>query len=495
MRGRLSRLLPSRRWAIRIVGGVLLSFAIFVLGRWIWWEYTRAQGEKELAAAITETGALDSRWRWEQIEEDREQVPDEENSILVMKRYYEALPRNRPNEPWNSWSADSLKMPNGEKLLPEASDNRRLDDDRLSKLMEELNKNETSLEIARSLKGYPRGRAIVQITPNVLDTRLPHVDWCRSASDMLVLDIEQLLHRNGFDKVWSRVTAILHTGAGLRGEWTLILQLVRIAVRAKAVRRIERILAMGVSQPDSLRNAQAHLLVEESEDLLKPAIRGERAMWILLFENLDNGRYDNFDGGSKGTFPWDRGFGWKLYRSRLPEDEAYYLRAMNQFIRIAGLPSHEQLSRYRQELGHITDEISESNRDKRLMVSGLLLPAVEKVAEAAIRDRALLRCAITALAAERFRIDTKNWPKSPADLCPKYINEVPIDPFDGLPLKHVARDDGLTIYSVGVDGQDDGGRGLTSDGREKGSDLGFQLWDVDKRGKPATPQLKEADRP
>jgi ankyrin repeat protein len=43
------------------------------------------------------------------------------------------------------------------------------------------------------------------------------------------------------------------------------------------------------------------------------------------------------------------------------------------------------------------------------------------------------------------------------DLVPAYIREMPVDPFDGKPLKMIPKKDGLIIYSIGPDFKDNGG--------------------------------------
>jgi hypothetical protein len=98
---------------------------------------------------------------------------------------------------------------------------------------------------------------------------------------------------------------------------------------------------------------------------------------------------------------------------------------------------------------------------------------------------------LTALSAERFRIAHKRWPKDLQELCPAYLDEVPIDPFDGKPLKFAHRYDGIVIYSVDKDGKDDGG-----DVHKKSSDdvdpkdLGLRLWNPDHRHLPPEPKKK-----
>ena len=57
------------------------------------------------------------------------------------------------------------------------------------------------------------------------------------------------------------------------------------------------------------------------------------------------------------------------------------------------------------------------------------------------------------------------------------------DPYTGEPLKYAVRDGCVVIYSVGPDGEDDGGEVLRFRGGEK-YDLGVFLHDPARRGLP-----------
>jgi hypothetical protein len=75
------------------------------------------------------------------------------------------------------------------------------------------------------------------------------------------------------------------------------------------------------------------------------------------------------------------------------------------------------------------------------------------------------------------------------DLVPRYLSEVPNDPFDGKPLRLKHTEDGLVIYSVGLDGDDNGGNlGRGTQLLKPGTDLGAQLWNVKDRRQPYRPE-------
>jgi hypothetical protein len=71
---------------------------------------------------------------------------------------------------------------------------------------------------------------------------------------------------------------------------------------------------------------------------------------------------------------------------------------------------------------------------------------------------AMRRTSIAALAIERFRrANAGQPPRSLEDLVPAYLAAVPLDPFDGNPLKYKADAGGYVIYSVDRNRADDGG--------------------------------------
>jgi RNA polymerase sigma factor (sigma-70 family) len=66
-----------------------------------------------------------------------------------------------------------------------------------------------------------------------------------------------------------------------------------------------------------------------------------------------------------------------------------------------------------------------------------------------------------AFALAAYRGEHKRYPDKLEDLAPKYLAEVPCDLFSGKALFYRPSKDRYLLYSVGVNGQDDGGRGST----------------------------------
>ncbi len=85
-----------------------------------------------------------------------------------------------------------------------------------------------------------------------------------------------------------------------------------------------------------------------------------------------------------------------------------------------------------------------------LALTGLLFETdAERIAK--------LRAARSAVAVERYRLKNGNVPEKLEELVPSFLSQVPLDPFDGKPLRYKKTATGYKVYSIGSDGDDDGG--------------------------------------
>lgn len=62
-----------------------------------------------------------------------------------------------------------------------------------------------------------------------------------------------------------------------------------------------------------------------------------------------------------------------------------------------------------------------------------------------------------ALAFERYRIKTGQPPATLEELVPEFLESMPIDPFDGQPLRYRRSEKGYVVYSISENLQDEGG--------------------------------------
>jgi hypothetical protein len=164
-------------------------------------------------------------------------------------------------------------------------------------------------------------------------------------------------------------------------------------------------------------------------------------------------------------------------------DWADALDYATQSIALAGLPEHQRLA----ALG----TLALPTRGKLNCFANGCASRTPRALKDSLCEQAYFRCTLAALAAERFRLLTGEWPKS-LEVIPKAIlPSVPLDPMTGKPILYVRRADGVTVYSVGMDGLDDGGKIDRSGPPIKhGPDLGIRLYNPNQRRLPSL-QLPE----
>ncbi len=78
-----------------------------------------------------------------------------------------------------------------------------------------------------------------------------------------------------------------------------------------------------------------------------------------------------------------------------------------------------------------------------------------------------------AFALSAWRGDHDSYPKTLAELAPKYLESLPLDLFTDQPLRYERTADGYRLYSFGPNGTDDEGRG--EDDLPRGDDLAVQM--------------------
>jgi hypothetical protein len=93
----------------------------------------------------------------------------------------------------------------------------------------------------------------------------------------------------------------------------------------------------------------------------------------------------------------------------------------------------------------------------------LLGPAVMKVQHATDRQRQRDDNVIIGFALAWYQRENGHYPKYLAALTPKYLQQVPLDLCSGKPLIYQTTMDGYLLYSVGVNGEDEGGHGPRDD--------------------------------
>jgi hypothetical protein len=458
--------------------------------------YCDVASERELQAAYAETDRLDPRWRLEDIEADRAVVPGATNSATQVMKAKRLLPKQWPY--WDfAWMPSNRQEGANSELKQQFQEfvdsltfldaQRQFNEEQLTALRDELLRAEAALTEARRLADMGEGRYPVTYSPDFVSTRMPNAQDARQIASLLAYDVALRAQDKDTDGAVSSCRAIFNTVRSLGDDPLLISLLVRVGLRGVAVSRVQRVLAQGEPSDKALVALQTLIENEERQQLFLTAARGERAGQDHLMEAIQTGKITMSIqqvaelGGlgldaKNGPTPYET-LVWSSNSSKRAQRTAM-LRWMNRYVEIAKLPPEKR--------GAELQQLEATNKDQPVMVR-LLVRTLSLFANAAQRSDAAIRCALLAVAAERYRRAQSRWPATLEALkAGGYLQTIPTDPYDGQPLRW-RRFDGVTVvYSVGPSGRYDGGK-LENPDDLPSLDVEFRLWDVAKRRQPPVP--------
>jgi ABC-type transport system involved in multi-copper enzyme maturation permease subunit len=451
---------PSRSW--RLVGWTLFLLPLAaVLG---WYGYSHYAAEKSLQEAIANADQLDLGWRLDELEAKRAVIPDEENSMNVVREVKTRLPKD--------W-AENVDVKFYDHFL-ELAPEKQLTERQINDLTELFKRYEPILVLARRLADMPHGRAPITWNADGLFILLVDTQNARTAANVLWYDTLFQAQKGNADGALISCRGIINTARSIGDEPFIISMLVRTGVLGLGIGSVERTLAQGEPGEGAMRALQQLLEEEEKEPLFLIGLRGERANWDHVLEHFEKGKAKikearNLWGGPNEVV---------LMSGSLKGQRAAFLKLMNEYIEAAKLPEERQDAEFKRIDLTLTQQPS--------MVK-MVVPATTRLLSSFRRSQALLHTAIVALAVERFRREHGRWPDTVAELVPGKLQHVYIDPYDGKPLRYRRNSDGVVIYSVGPDLVDNGGKMDRTNRMLSGTDVGIQLWDPTKRRQPPAP--------
>lgn len=413
-----------------------------------------------LAEATAAIDLRDPGWRLQEIEAARAAVPDDDNSALVIDATVKLLPQDWPPPEWKPWPD-----------LP-PSPQQPLDPETCRQVRETLDAVKPALQEARKLEHLPRGRFAITYRSNPFLTLIPHVQRARSVAILLVLDALRSMEEGDYTQAANSCRAAINAGRSIGDEPFAISQLVRTAIVQIACGVVQRLLARCELGEHELVALQQLLEEEEKYPRLLVSCRGERALMDGTLTAMENGE-TGLD--MERVPPLSRQERWQtfLIRDGLRQQHTSAVPLMNKLVEIAETPAPLRQRPLQEYQALLTAHPKE--------MPTLLAPAIDKVEKSVTRLEATLRCLIAAIAAERYRCRSKKWPAALEELTPAYLDNMPLDPFDELPLRYTRVDDGIVIYSLCS-----GGDGKVFDPDKPsppGEGMAVRLWNVEQRGK------------
>jgi hypothetical protein len=464
---------PRRRWrvalAVAAVGiGVVASFLI-------WHSIKAARVRADLNQFIAELDHTEPGWRSEALEAARAKVPDAENNVPAIFAAKKAVSRAR--------RFDVADFDRYKRMSAELSPNARLSDDQYGYCIDQLETIESAVPLVAEIARLPRGHCPITLSADGMSDRLVLINESGLVENwpthLLVL-VHAQEGELGVALLMCRVN--LHIAAAIGDEQSLVCQLARNRHVLTATSGIERVLGQGAVPDTDLAVVHAELAAEATHDGWPVALRGERAWQHRAFDAVADRRLPmsqfrlNLPGYAAPTGWPAKARAWLEDRTTANLDEAHLwnLRFGTRLLReTAALPWHERNA----ALAKIAGADADAPPIWRLGLDRC------KFFDRFQNKQARVQCAVVALAAERYRLRHGRWPDSLADLVPELLPAVPVDPFDGRPLRYLRMADGMVVYSIGPAMADHGGM-LARDVLEPAArtNIGFRLWDPKSRG-------------
>ena len=481
----------SRRrwpWLLVFVPLVLIAFGVGFSSRLV---------SHQLDEAIARADRLDPHWRLADIEADRQPFPPQgQNGIDQLIAIHIAKPRNYGNWSFPKFEGKPEKLAAireamerslaGNRQMPEV-----LNEEQLRVLRLELERASEAVRQARGLVNFPRGRYPIVYAKNVVSTPLDHAQNARYSVLLLRDDALLRAHSRDISGALLDFKAIVHLNRGLGDEPMLITMLIAMSIDQRAVLVLERTLGLGEATEKELLEIETYLLEQAQVPYFLIGCRGERAGIDSSLERVQSGELSVNEFATLGGTSWLGGAQEWLNRTyaslTIKQHRAEALNLLTDAVELGKQPMENQQAGFL-----LWDRKIKQMKGWRL--AHLLLPPLSKIADADIRNKASLRSAAVGVACERFRLAKGRWPKALEELVPQFLDQLPIDPFDGQPLKMKYSDGTFVVYSVGIDRVDNGGQ-LDLPSSQPGSDTGFRLFDLDKRRQPARPFVFETNDP
>jgi hypothetical protein len=223
------------------------------------------------------------------------------------------------------------------------------------------------------------------------------------------------------------------------------------------VRSLEDTVSHLVLPDESLSRSIEILRNAESKISFGRSLMGERCFAVWLYEQpLDKATRDYL---GYGVGYWHVGARYYIWSGGREHDLLLTLETFERLFALEAVPLPQRLDRLDDIKRWFSSQVGPARRKyvKNYVFSPVAVPHLFGNIEEEASIVARLRAARTALAVERFRLATRRLPSALAEIAPRYLPELPLDPFDGRPLRYKILEKGFALYSIGANKLDDGG--------------------------------------
>jgi len=313
-----------------------------------------------------------------------------------------------------------------------------------------LAKNEETIEYLQRTGALKRSRYPIDLTRGHA-TLVPHLSEIRQVGRLLCL--KAILHAERGEPQLA-VQALVGAFAVANSqtmEPVLISQLVRQSAQATTLSALERALNRTDLDDELLARLYETVTTAYDPNALARGFAGERCMTIAV---LRDPRSTGI--GLPPVFATEGPSLLQLHAARAigltDRLLVQHIDSVDGYIAALRLPPHERLK----AAGLLEREYEQMCEAHPALTH--FMPTLAGFLRNDLACLTRLQVAGVALAIERYRLATGAPPKQLADLVPQFLDKLPVDPYDGQPLRYERLDPGFVVYSIGNDGADDGGQ-------------------------------------
>jgi hypothetical protein len=312
-----------------------------------------------------------------------------------------------------------------------------------------LFRNRAAIEAIKKVPETLKSRYPVTLTKGAR-AKVSDLQEVDTAGILLALDAAIYTDDGNPKMAADSIKTLLALSKSLKEEPLLILQEVRYRWNTHAFYALQRLLLQCRLEESELEKLQ-HKFSEAGEltDLVA-ALDGERCHGIVA-----NPRTIARELPGVKEQPLS-GMLWAALRisGRYEADRLMFLQTMDHWIAVAGKPYPERFV----DAQAFHDEAYAKARSAACYLSAGFTIAIAPAFRFDAENVARMRVAEAAIAALRYKQKTGALPQRIEDLLAEFQSIEKFDPFDGKPLKLKTDENSLTIYSIGKDLNDNGGR-------------------------------------
>ena len=322
---------------------------------------------------------------------------------------------------------------------------------------------------------------------NMLASRRVNFVAIRTVAQWLMGATENELHHGRLEGALQDLEALAGLANMERDEPTLVAQMVRVAVAGLGLTVTwEALQAPGWTDPqlDRLQKAWAPVDLVAA---LEKGFAGERACGCECFAQIrrssgpQTGRmFSTLWGTSSSKAVFENLMLGYVYMPAyklawINEDQLFYLKTMQESLAAPRLlRAHRPWLEATQSVAKVGARLNNLNgwSDKfRYFFSLMAIPNFTRASERAAQVETERQMTLAAIGLKRYQLRHGELPPNLEALAPEFLPVLPYDPMSGKSLcYHLKGDGGFVLYSVGEDGEDDGG---DSNPRAGGR---FDLW-------------------